>query len=225
MQKKALVTGGAGFIGLHLARELAKEYTVTIADNFERGKKDSEFQKAIENKNVSFLKIDLTNQNEFSELEKYDFVYHLAAINGTENFYKIPDKVIKVGIIGTINMLDWFIESKKGKLLFSSSSETYAGTLKLMKEKIGVTDENADYYIENVYDTIMALIRAKMFLRGFRASGNGVHEAEVSYTRKLKFTEQETRFLNEIRYWRNQIVYYGKELTKKYAPIEGMGRV
>ncbi|MBU0666846.1 MAG: hypothetical protein ABIC91_05570 [Nanoarchaeota archaeon] len=89
--------------------------------------------------------------------------------------------------------------------------------IKEMKEKIGVTDENADYYIENVYDTIMALIRAKMFLRGFRASGNGVHEAEVSYTRKLKFTEQETRFLNEIRYWRNQIVYYGKELTKKYA--------
>jgi len=136
--KKSLVTGGAGFIGFHLAKKLSEEQEVLIADNFERGKKDSEFKKLLENKNISFVKMDLTNSNEFSKLDSFDFVYHLAAINGTENFYKIPDKVIKVGILGTINMLDWFTEQKKGKFLFSSSSETYAGTMKVLKENFPI---------------------------------------------------------------------------------------
>lgn len=134
MAKKALITGGAGFIGFHLAKELTKSYEVTIADNFARGKKDEEFKELLEDKNVSFIKTDITNQSDFSKLDSYDFVYHLAAINGTENFYKIPDKVLKIGAIGTLNVLDWFVESKSKKLLFSSSSEAYSGGLKVLKD-------------------------------------------------------------------------------------------
>ena len=148
--KKALVSGGAGFIGFHLAKKLAEQYEVTIIDNFERGKQDSEFKELLEEKNVSFVKMDITKENEFSKLDLFDFVYHLAAINGTENFYKMPDKVIKVGVIGTINMLDWFAEQKKGKFLFSSSSETYAGTLKLLGEKFPIpTPEEIPLAIDN----------------------------------------------------------------------------
>ncbi len=149
--KTVLVTGGAGFIGFHLSKKLAEKYHVTIMDNFARGKKDKEFKQLLENKNTDFIKMDITNANEFSKLEKkYDFVYHLAAINGTENFYKIPDKVIKVGVIGTINLLDWFVKSKHGKILFSSSSETYAGTLKILGKKFPIpTPENVPLCIDN----------------------------------------------------------------------------
>ncbi len=148
--KKALVTGGAGFIGFHLVKELAKNQQVTIVDNFARSKKDQEFEELLEKENVSFIQADLTNQNDYSKFDSFDFVYHLAAINGTENFYKIPDKVIKVGVIGTINMLDWFVQQKKGKFLFSSSSETYAGTLNLLKENFPIpTPENIPLTIEN----------------------------------------------------------------------------
>lgn len=148
--KKSLVTGGAGFIGFHLAKSLAENHEVTIIDNFSRSKKDSELEKLLEKENVSFIQADLTDKSQLSKLDSFDFVYHLAAINGTENFYSIPDKVIKVGILGTINMLDWFVEQKKGKFLFSSSSETYAGTIKLLKENFPIpTPENIPLTIDD----------------------------------------------------------------------------
>ncbi len=148
--KTALVSGGAGFIGFHLAKKLSEKYHVTITDNFARGKKDNEFNELLENKNISFIKADITKENELTKFDSADFVYHLAAINGTENFYKIPDKVLKVGTTGTINMLDWFARQKKGKFLFSSSSETYAGTLKILGEKFPVpTPENIPLIIDD----------------------------------------------------------------------------
>jgi len=46
--------------------------------------------------------------------------------------------VLKVGILGTINVLDWFVKQKKGKLLFSSSSETYSGALRLLGDEFPI---------------------------------------------------------------------------------------
>ena len=137
---KALVTGGAGFIGFHLSRHLAnKGYDIIILDNLARGKSDEEFKELIEKNNVSFIRADITKKNFIGKLDKnYDYIYHLAAINGTENFYNIPHKVIKVGILGTINILDWFSQNKKGKLLFSSSSETYSGAYELLGESFPI---------------------------------------------------------------------------------------
>ena len=86
-----------------------------------------------------------------------------------------------------------------------------------MEEKIVVSDANANYFIENIYDTIMELIRAKMFLDGFKAVGLSAHEAEVSYLRKMNFSETDVRFSNELRYYRNGIVYYGKSMNAEYV--------
>jgi len=150
---KTLVTGGAGFIGFHLGKFLAdKGYNVTLLDNFARGSEDEELKQFLEKDNVNFIKADLTNTEFFSKLDReYDQIYHLAAINGTENFYNIPHKVLKVGILGTLNMLDWFVNSGKGKFLFSSSSETYAGALKLLGDKFPVpTPEEVPLVIEEV---------------------------------------------------------------------------
>lgn len=130
---RSLVIGGAGFIGYSLARSLAEQkQDVTILDNFARGKGDDEFKALLARPNVKFIQGDITTPETFKSLDDFDYIYHLAAINGTGNFYTIPDKVLKVGIVGTINVLDWFVQQQKGKLLFSSSSEAYAGGLKLL---------------------------------------------------------------------------------------------
>lgn len=86
-----------------------------------------------------------------------------------------------------------------------------------IKEKLEIGDSNANYFVENIYDTIMELIRAKMFLDGFKAAGLSAHEAEVSYLRKLQFSESDVSFANELRYYRNGIVYYGKSMDAEYA--------
>ena len=125
---KVLITGGAGFIGYHLAKALVKEgHTITICDNLFRGRQDKELAELCEKSSVRLVICDLTQPHSFRQLDKgYDLVYHLAAINGTRYFYEIPDQVLRVNVLTLINTLDWFVQSHCGKFLFASSSEVYA---------------------------------------------------------------------------------------------------
>ena len=74
---------------------------------------------------------------------------------------------------------------------------------------------NPNFVVDSCYDIFMELIRAKMFLDGFNA-GNS-HEAEISYAETLGFKEQEIRFMNSIRYYRNGTRYYGSILSEEFA--------
>jgi predicted kinase len=84
-------------------------------------------------------------------------------------------------------------------------------------EKEEFDDENSNDIVEDCHDVILGLIRAKMLLAGFGASGQGAHEAEVAYLGELGFSEQEIEFVNKLRYFRNGIMYYGKRFDKEYA--------
>lgn len=90
---------------------------------------------------------------------------------------------------------------------------------KLLKEIriMGLEDEDANDFIEDCYDIIMPLIRAKMLEEGYNTTGKGAHEAEVAYARKLDLTENELETLDQLRYYRNGIYYYGKRFDKEYA--------
>ena len=100
---KILITGGAGFIGFHLAKFLANSGNeITIADNLSRGKHDKELEDLLKLKNVNFHNIDLTEKHDFKKLDSdYDYAYHLAAVNGTKYFYEMPEKLLKINILPT----------------------------------------------------------------------------------------------------------------------------
>lgn len=98
-----------------------------------------------------------------------------------------------------------------------NASERSLGNLNLMIEKIGINEENSDEYIKMTHDIILEALRADMLLEGFHASGFGAHEAEVSYARKLNMRENDVQFLDQIRYFRNGLLYYGTKLDKEYA--------
>lgn len=89
--------------------------------------------------------------------------------------------------------------------------------LQKMVQKIPIDDENANYFIETAYDIMMELIRSRLFAAGFKAAGIAAHEAEVSYLRELGCADADVRFANDLRYFRNGIVYYGKRLDAAYA--------
>ena len=74
---------------------------------------------------------------------------------------------------------------------------------------------NANVIVDQCYDIMMELIRAKLYMKGYNA-GNS-HEAEVSYLKVLGFSESEVRFMDELRYYRNGTKYYGTMLDIKYA--------
>lgn len=72
----------------------------------------------------------MTARESLSQLDGYfDEIYHLAAVNGTKYFYEKPYEVLRVNILALMNLLDWISDKNTGRFLFSSSSETYAGTV------------------------------------------------------------------------------------------------
>lgn len=86
-------------------------------------------------------------------------------------------------------------------------------------ETMGIEENNANDYIEDCYNILMFIIRAKMLIRGYTSSGQAAHEAEVAFTRNIGCNEAELQFLDQLRYFRNGILYYGKKCDKEYAHI------
>ncbi len=104
----------------------------------------------------------------------------------------------------------------RAKSLIAESEDSYKILLSFI-EKMNLDDNNANYVIKNAYDIIMELIRAKMLMDGFTTTGKGAHEAEVSYMAKTGFSNKDVDFANDLRYFRNGIMYYGKKFDKEYA--------
>jgi len=103
-----------------------------IIDDLSKGKKDEMFLKLIEEPNVFFIEKDLSELDSYSEMDSdYDQIYHLAAIVGVKNVTENPVLTIKVNTLSTIYLLEYIRNlQKKPKLLFTSSCENYAGSLK-----------------------------------------------------------------------------------------------
>lgn len=142
IRKKILVTGGSGFFGYELVKQLAKKNNVTVLDNNIRGN----FRKFKNIDNIKTINCDVRNKKKLLKLKKYDEVYHLAFINGTENFYKYPEKVLDVGINGIINMIEYVKSKKIKKFIMFSSSEVYGTPTKIP------TDEKEIIKIEDIHN-------------------------------------------------------------------------
>ena len=130
---KSLISGGAGFVGLHLARLLHQHgHEVTLLDNFARAVRDAELESFSAQPGVTVLNRDLLASGAVDGLsEEFDYVFHLAALLGVENVRSRPYQVL------TFNsaMLEQIIlltrrQKHLRRLLFSSTSEVYAGTLR-----------------------------------------------------------------------------------------------
>lgn len=133
MASKSLITGGAGFIGFHLARELAGcGDTIVLVDNFARGVRDAELDELIAAPNVTLLRRDLLDENELADLpDDCDYIYHLSAIIGVEHVLERPYHVLADNAKMLIHAIDLGRRQKDLKrFVFASTSEVYAGTLR-----------------------------------------------------------------------------------------------
>ncbi|HEW79739.1 MAG TPA: SDR family NAD(P)-dependent oxidoreductase, partial [Phycisphaerales bacterium] len=123
--KKALITGGAGFIGSHLAERLLKDgQEVVVVDNLSTGSlKNIEGFKS--NPKFDFVEGDILNAGLMEKLvEQSEIVYHLAAAVGVKLIAEQPVHTIETNIAGTEVVLD--VVNKFGKkILIASSSEVY----------------------------------------------------------------------------------------------------
>ena len=135
MSKHYFVTGGNGFIGNSIVKMLLNDgHKVTVYDNIYRHNKKN-FNKV---KDYKFINGDICNKLHLKKsLKKVDAVVHLAYINGTQNFYEIPDKIIEVATKGIVNIFDACILNNIQELYLASSSEVYHHPKKIRLSSIG----------------------------------------------------------------------------------------
>ena len=101
----------------------------------------------------------------------------------------------------------------RANFLKEESKKSFSFLQKKIKV-FGIDGETANDLIKSSYDIIMELIRAKMLLEGYNATDQGAHEAEVSYLRTLGFKEKDVQFADQLRYFRNGMLYYGTSLDE-----------
>ena len=165
--RKILITGGAGFVGCHLSRQLldtVSDLELVLVDNLRRGRIDADFQKILDDPRVRFFNLDLTDQNSYAQLGGgYEYVYHLVAVNGTKFFYEIPHEVMRVNTLSFIFMLEWMRkENKDGKLCFTSSNEAYAGGLSVFNKLPIPTPEKVPLVIDDTYNARWSYASTKL---------------------------------------------------------------
>lgn len=119
MAKKVLVTGAAGLIGRELCRQLSKDFIVVGVDN--------NFRYPDFIPDCIFIKKNLSEYLE-DTANDFDYVFHMAAINGTKYFYEIPNQLIENNISLDLSVFDFMKKNPNSKLIYASSSEVVAGT-------------------------------------------------------------------------------------------------
>ncbi|HTQ78802.1 MAG TPA: NAD-dependent epimerase/dehydratase family protein [Thermoanaerobaculia bacterium] len=131
---KILITGGAGFMGYHLASALAEEpgNRLLLVDNLSRGRLDDELTALLGRPNVELAEIDLTGAEPFAGLpDDFEYVYHLAAVIGVRKVEEDPVRVLSTNAISTLRIFEWARHLPRlRRVLFASTSEAYAGTIK-----------------------------------------------------------------------------------------------
>jgi len=148
-KKNILITGGAGFIGLALAKYLSeKYYNVIIFDNLSRGKHDKEFKLLLKRKNVSFHKVDLRKKISFKP-KKITHIFHLAGSVGVKNINRNSYGSFLNNIISLKNIILMNASLRNpAKLITFSTSEVYSTIIKNKSVKFPL-NENNNILIEN----------------------------------------------------------------------------
>ncbi|HTY53229.1 MAG TPA: NAD-dependent epimerase/dehydratase family protein [Methanomicrobiales archaeon] len=117
-----LITGGAGFIGSHVARHLLEQGgRVTIVDNLSTGRQENIPEGA------RFIHLDLTDESFPADLDGkgIDAIIHLAAQSSGEISFERPAYDLKTNTLGTLLLLRWSLENRIQKFVYSSSMSVY----------------------------------------------------------------------------------------------------
>jgi len=123
--KKAVVTGGAGFIGSHMVELLLNEgFKVVAVDDMSNGQLDNvEIFK--NNKDYIFKEIDLSEEFDDSFFKNTDYVFHIAALADIVPSIENPTKYHKANVTGTIRTLEASRKYNVKKYIYSASSSCY----------------------------------------------------------------------------------------------------
>ena len=148
-EKRVLVTGGAGFIGSEVVRQLlSQNATVTVLDNFSSGKK----QYLPKNKNLKIVKADIRNETKVAKnIKNQEIIINLAALPFIPDSFFHPSDFFSVNTMGSVNMLWQAINAKTPELFIQiSTSEVYGSAQKIPMDENHPTAPHSTYAVSKL---------------------------------------------------------------------------
>ena len=208
------VTGGAGFIGNNIVKNLVKkEHNVCVIDNLNTGKLEN--LKDVKDK-IDFLKIDIRNFDEINQiLKKMDGVFHQAALTDVQDSYRKKDEYYDVNVKGTRNIFE-SAKRNKLKVVYASSSSIYGNTKEIpIKENFqrnpinpyGDTKLQAELLAEKFWNYGVQIIG----LRYFNVYGIGQNKAYAGVI---------TKFLDKVRSNQQPIIFGNGQQIRDFVSVE-----
>lgn len=199
--KKAIVTGGAGFIGSHMVDLLlSKKYKVIVIDNLVGGHKKNIF-KHIKNKNFFLKKIDIRKKIKDTRLFKnVNYVYHFAGIGDIVPSIEQPNNYMMTNVQGTVNVLEAARRAKVKKFVYAASASCYGKTKNIVSENTKISlehpyalskflGEKAAFHWNKVYNLPVNSIRI-FNAYGPRVRTTGAYGAVIGVFFKQKISNQ-----------------------------------
>jgi UDP-glucose-4-epimerase GalE len=147
-----LVVGGAGYIGSHMVKRLAREgYRVTTLDNLSSGHRDAVLA-------GSFVLGDLLERDDLARLfrgTRFDLVMHFAASALVAESVADPRRYYRNNVVGALNLLDAMLDAGASRLIFSSTCATYG-----VPDEIPLTEGHPQRPINPYGNTKLVIERA-----------------------------------------------------------------
>ncbi len=140
---KVLITGGAGFIGSHIAQYFQGKADVRILDNFRTG-----FKSNLDGLDVELIEGSVTDKTLVQRSVKdVDYIFHLAALVSVPESMQQPGKCVDINTHGILNVLRGGADAGVKKLCFSSSSAIYGNNPQLPKDEKMTPEPMSPYAI------------------------------------------------------------------------------
>lgn len=178
-----LVTGAAGFLGFYIARQLAADpaNTIVCVDSFIRGRRDVLYRELTARPNVSHITADLCDPGAVAGLpDDIDVVFHMAALNGTQNFYERPFDVVRCCTLPTMNLIEKYGPQRRlTRWVYAGTSEAYASTVTRFGWEVP-TGEEVPLGIDDVFNSRWSYGASKM--HGEIATINGCRHFGIPFT-------------------------------------------
>ena len=215
---KFVITGGAGFIGSHIAKHLVdKNHNVTVVDNLSRGRL-ANLSKIKEQ--IEFKKIDILDFDSLQEvISNSDGVFHQAALTSVPESFTQKEKYHNVNVKGTENIFKLAKEFGK-KVVYASSSSIYGNTTTIpIQENFGKNPINP-YGITKLDDEKLAekyhnLGVSIIGLRYFNVYGIGQTNDYAGVI---------TKFIDQINLNKSPIIFGDGTHTRDFISVEDIAK-
>ena len=215
---KFVITGGAGFIGSHIAKHLVdKNHNVTIVDNLSRGRL-ANLSKIKEQ--IEFKKIDILDFNSLKEvISNSDGVFHQAALTSVPESFTQKEKYHNVNVKGTENIFKLAKEFGK-KVVYASSSSIYGNTTTIPIQEnfeknpinpYGITKLDDEKLAEKYHNLGVSIIG----LRYFNVYGIGQTNDYAGVI---------TKFIDQINLNKSPIIFGDGTHTRDFISVEDVAK-